>query len=356
MIITKTPFRISFFGGGTDFPSYYNEYGGKCLSTTIDKYAYVTVRHLPRFFEYTNEIVYSKIEQVKNENEIVHPLVKNAMIALDMHELHIAYDADLPARTGLGTSSSFAVGLVNAFFALKGKEKDKKVLSDYAIFIERYMCNEAGGLQDQIAASFGDMNIITFDKNTKDYNKKTDDIYKKLDYNDYIERKDYKVEKLWISASRKQELNENLLLYFTGISRNSFEVQKETERSLKSKLDELKKMSELVDYAKDILTSETNLNEFGKMLDVSFNLKRDLNKNITNNYIDDIYDKAIQNGALGGKLLGAGGGGFLLFYVEKDKQKYFKQKMKDLMEVPFRFENKGSHILYNSPELDYTIN
>lgn len=353
MIITKTPFRISFFGGGTDFPSYYNEYGGKCLSTTIDKYAYVTVRHLPRFFDYNNEIVYSKIEQVKNEDEIVHPLVRNAMKILDMHELHIAYDADLPARTGLGTSSSFAVGLVNAFFALKGKEKDKKVLSDYAIFIERSMCKEAGGIQDQIAAAFGDINVITFNKNVKDYNKTTDAIYKKIDYIDYIDRKDYQVEKLWISGTRKQELNDNLLLYFTGISRNSFEVQVETEKSLKNKIEELKNMTELVDKAKQILTSDSDINEFGKMLDWTFKLKRGLNKNITNSYIDDIYDKAIKNGACGGKLLGAGGGGFLLFYVEKDKQEFFRSKMSDLMEVPFNFENKGTHILYNSPELDY---
>ena len=360
MIMTKTPFRVSFFGGGTDMPLFFNEYGGKCLSTAIDKFAYVNTRHLSNYFDYKNEIVYSKIEQVVNVNEIMHPLVKNAMIMLKMHQLRITYDADLPARTGLGTSSTFAVGLINSFFALKGKEKDKKALSDYAIFVERILCKEAGGLQDQIAASFGDLNIINFKKDTKAYeedlsNASYDEIIDlinndNLNYEKHIKRNDYVVEKINISKERKKELFDNLILCFTGISRNSFEVQTNTEKNINNKINELKEMNNIVDMAYDVLVSNKNLCEFGKLLNETWKLKRNLANGITNNEIDDIYNKAINSGALGGKLLGAGGGGFLLFYVEKDKQKFFNDKMSYLTRVPISIDEKGSELLYNVSE------
>ena len=360
MIMTKTPFRVSFFGGGTDMPMYYHEYGGRCISTAIDKFAYVNTRHLSDYFDYNNEIVYSKIEQVKNEMDIVHPLVRNTMLMLQMHQLRITYDADLPARTGLGTSSTFAVGLINAFCALKGKEKTKKELADYAIFVERVLCKEAGGLQDQIAASFGDFNLLSFKKDAKAYeedlsNMSTDELIDlcksdKIYYDRHIKRNDYEVQKISISKDRKKELFENLILCFTGISRNSFEVQSNTQKNLNNKIKELSRMNELIDEALDILTTNKDLNEFGKLLNTTWLLKRELAQGITNTNIDDIYNKAIESGALGGKLLGAGGGGFLLFYVEKDKQEFFNKKMSGLTKVPIACDELGTELLYNVPE------
>lgn len=326
MIITKTPFRMSFFGGGTDFPEFYEQYGGAVISTTFDKYCYVTVRHLPRFFEYTTQLVYSRMEYISAIEDIEHPAIREAMKFLDMHELRIAYDADLPARSGLGTSSSFAVGLLNAFYALKGKYADKKKLADEAIYLERVLCKESGGVQDQIAASYGGLNRINFGADG------------------------YTVEPIIISPDRKRALNENLLLFFTGFSRFSSDIQKSTEIALKDKTKELLEMLTLVDEAQHILTSKCDLNEFGRLLNHTWELKRGIASKISNNAIDELYVNAIKAGALGGKLLGAGGGGFLLFYVEKDKQTAVKAAMKNLLYVPFEFENGGTRVIHYSPE------
>lgn len=326
MIITKTPFRMSFFGGGTDFPGFYKEHGGAVLSTTFDKYCYVTVRHLPRFFEYTTQLVYSKMEYISEIDKIEHPAIREAMKLLDMHELRIAYDADLPARSGLGTSSSFAVGLLNAFYSLKGKYVNKKKLADDAIYLERVLCNESGGVQDQIAASFGGLNRINFGA------------------------EGYSVEPIIISPERKKLLNDNLLLFFTGFSRFSSDIQKGTETALKDKTNELLEMLSLVDEAQNILTSKCDINEFGKLLNHTWELKRGIANKISTSAIDDLYGKAMKAGALGGKLLGAGGGGFLLFYVEKDKQEAVKEAMSHLLYVPFEFENSGTSVIHYSPE------
>lgn len=328
MIITKTPFRMSFFGGGTDMPEFFNQGRGSVISTSFDKYVYVTVRHLPRFFEYTDEIIYSKTERVKNVDEIVHPMVRNAMKMLDMHELHIAYDADLPARTGLGTSSTFAVGLLNAFHCLKGHYKSKKELADEAIKLERVLCNEAGGWQDQIAASFGGFNRIDFKDNS------------------------YTVNPIIISPERKEKLNDNLMLFFTGFTRFSADIQSSTKATLADKKKQLDEMLRLVDEAQDILENrERDLNDFGRLLDKTWRLKRQTGSQVSSGTIDELYEKGIAAGALGGKLLGAGGGGFLLFYVEKDKQDKVKDALSDLMEVPFKFENAGTRVIYYTPEL-----
>ena len=355
MVIAKTPFRISFFGGGTDFPDYFEEYGGKVLSTTIDKYCYVNIRHLPHFFDYKNEIIYSKIEQVKNVSDIEHPMVKNILKLFNIENLKVTYDADLPARTGLGTSSSFAVGLINAICKYKKiydvKFKNnlsdnvydiKKNIADLAIYVERVMCNEAGGVQDQIAASFGGLSIINLKKQTKKsfYNI---DI---MNFNGY----EYEVEKLNIGKEKIKRLSNNLLLYFTGIARNSFEVQKETEKVIKKNNDNLKIMNGLVDKAYDILIKSDNYIEFGKLLDYTWELKRGLSKGISNDYIDDIYMKAKKAGAIGGKLLGAGGGGFLLFYVEDEKKANVENALKDFMKVPFNFEEDGTKIIFDNEE------
>lgn len=327
MIITKTPFRMSFFGGGTDMAEFFNEYGGAVISTTFDKYCYVNVRHLPRFFEYKNQITYSRIERVGETEEIQHPMVREAMKFLDMHELIITYDADLPARTGLGTSSSFAVGMLNAFYALKGKYVDKRRLADEAIYLERVLCQEAGGLQDQIAASFGGLNRIDFSADG------------------------YRVSPLVISPSRKKQLNSSLMLFFTGFSRFSAEIQTDTKSHIQDKKKQLIEMKALVDEAQAVLTDKSiNLDEFGKLLDYTWKLKRQTGEKISTNTIDRYYEAAINAGALGGKLLGAGGGGFLLFYVPDDKQSNVRNALSDLLLVPFEFENGGTEIIYYAPE------
>ena len=327
MIITKTPFRMSFFGGGTDMPQYFKDKKGAVLSTTFDKFVYVTVRHLPRFFDYTTEVIYSKSERVNQIDKIEHPMVRNAIKMLDMKELHIAYDADLPARSGLGTSSTFAVGILNAFYCLKGKYASKKQLADDAIYLERTLCNEAGGWQDQIAASFGGLNRIDF------------------------EGDNYTVSPIIISPERKRKLNDNLMLFFTGFTRFSAEIQKSTTSSLEEKSKQLEKMLELVDKAQEVLQNkEKDLDDFGRLLDETWRLKRQTGSQISTGSIDELYEKGLQAGALGGKLLGAGGGGFLLFYVPQEKQESVRNALSSLLEVPFKFEDEGTKVIYYTPE------
>lgn len=338
MIISKTPFRISFFGGGTDFPDFFNEYGGKVISTSIDKFCYVNVRFLPEFFEYKDEIIYSRVEQVKDIDEINHPMVKNCLKLLDIKNIKVYYDADLPARTGLGTSSSFAVGLINCLLRLKnddifrnlnnvdGLYKYKAKLSDMAIHVEREMCKESGGIQDQIAASFGNLNIIYMGK----------------EYNN-----GYNVKNISLSYDEKSKFNENLMMFFTGISRNSFEIQSTTQSQLGSNINKLLEMNKLVDEAYEYLTNK-EFDDFGKLLDYTWQLKRGLNNKISNNFIDEIYSEAKSVGALGGKLLGAGGGGFMLFYIRKENQDKLRGKLKNLLEIPFKFDEDGSKIIYKT--------
>ena len=328
MIITKTPFRMSFFGGGTDMENYFKENGGSVLSTTFDKYCYVNVRHLPKFFDYNTELSYSKIERVTNVDDIKHPAIREAMKMLDMHEIRLTYEADLPARSGLGTSSSFAVGMLNAFYALKGKYADKKKLADEAIYLERVLCDEAGGWQDQIAASFGGFNRINFNADG------------------------YEVLPIIISPERKKSLNNNLMMFFTGFTRFSSDIQK--ANAVSSHIDKktsLDKMLNLVDEAENILiNSERDLDDFGRLLDITWKLKRQTGGSVSTNGIDALYEQGIKAGALGGKLLGAGGGGFLIFYVQPGKQESVKQAMSDLMYIPFEFENGGTRVIYYTPE------
>lgn len=327
MIITKTPFRMSFFGGGTDMESFFRENGGSVISTTFDKYCYVNVRHLPRFFEYSTEISYSKTERVKSIEKIEHPAVRNAMKMLDMHEIRLTYEADLPARSGLGTSSSFAVGMLNAFYALKGKYASKKKLADEAIYLERELCAETGGWQDQIAASFGGFNRINFNADG------------------------YEVLPIIISPERKKCLNQNLLMFFTGFTRFSSDIQKSNHLDNESKKKQLKEMLKLVDEAESVLTDSTrDLDDFGRLLDQTWKLKRQTGTAVSTSSIDKLYNLAIQAGALGGKLLGAGGGGFLVFYVQPEKQESVKEIMHDLLYIPFKFEDGGTQVIYYGPE------
>ena len=328
MIITKTPFRMSFFGGGTDIEDYFKSNEGAVLSTTFDKYCYVNVRHLPRFFEYSTELSYSKIERVTDINNIQHPAIRNAMQMLDMREIRLTYEADLPARSGLGTSSSFAVGMLHAFYSLKGKYVSKKKLADDAIYLERVLCKEAGGWQDQIAASFGGFNRINFNANG------------------------YEVLPIIVSPDRKKQLETNLMMFFTGFTRFSSDIQKINNVSgTENKKKNLKQMYTLVNDAEKILVDKNNnLDDFGYLLNTTWMLKKKNGSSISTGKIDDLYNKGISAGALGGKLLGAGGGGFLLFYVPIEKQNAVKEALDDLMYIPFKFENNGTQIIYYSPE------
>lgn len=323
MIISKTPMRVSFFGGGTDFKEFFEEYSGAVLSTTIDKYCYVHLRKLPPYFNYRNEIIYSKIERVETINEIIHPLVRECLKFKNVRDVHLAYDADLPARTGLATSSAFSVGLLNACNAYKGIYSDRRNLANEAIYLERILCAERGGIQDQIASSFGGFNLIEFSKNG------------------------YEVTPIPLRENRKLQLESNLFLYFTGVVRTSSDVQRTVKINDAEVTDTLLEMKSLVYHAKEILLDERKpIDLFGELLDVTWNLKKRISSKITKPELDQIYNQAKQSGALGGKLLGAGNGGFFLFYVPKDNQRSFKEKMSAFLEVPFNFEYNGASIIY----------
>lgn len=307
---------------------FFREYGGAVLSTTFDKYCYVNVRHLPRFFDYSTELSYSKTERVTDVEQIQHPAIRNAMKMLDMHELRLTYEADLPARSGLGTSSSFAVGMLNAFYALKGKYADKKKLADEAIYLERELCQEAGGWQDQIAAAYGGLNRINFNADG------------------------YEVCPVIISPERKKRLNNNLLMFFTGFTRFSSDVQKQNAIGKADKVMQLKEMLSLVDDAERLLADrDSDLDEFGRLLDHTWKLKRQTGSAVSTSNIDNLYEKGMKAGALGGKLLGAGGGGFLVFYVQPEKQESVKLAMEDLMYIPFEFEDSGTRVIHYTPEI-----
>lgn len=329
MIITKTPFRMSFFGGGTDLPSFFNENGGAVLTTTFDKYCYVTVRHLPPFFDYSNELVYSKIERVTDSEKFEHPAVRHAMGMLDMYDLRVTYEADLPARSGLGTSSSFAVGMLNAFHCLKGQYVSKRGLAEEAIHLERNLCAEAGGWQDQVAVSYGGLNRITFNNDS------------------------FEVTPVVINSDKKSMLEQNLMLFFTGFTRSSAEIHQSSKFA--DHTAELKELKDLVDSAEEVLVSkDMPLRRFGELLDIAWKLKKGTSEKISTNKIDDLYGRALASGAVGGKLLGAGGGGFLLFYVEPDAQESVSAALSDCLRVPFRFEDSGTAVVLYVPE-DYEV-
>jgi len=317
---------MSFFGGGTDMPAFFNEHGGSVISTTFDKFCYVVVRHMPPFHPYISELVHNRFERVNDIEEIEHPLIRECMRLHNIHEIRLTYEGDLPARTGLGTSSTFAVGMINSFCALKGKMMSKRQLAQEAIHVERNILQEYGGWQDQVAAAYGGLNRINFHDN------------------------DFTVHPIVISPDRKKQLDENLLLFYTGVQRFSSEIQENTFAKPIDKTQQLLDMLALVDEAEEILTNKNiSLNEFGKLLDKTWKLKRGIGAKVSNGSIDELYNLGIKAGALGGKLLGAGGGGFLLFYCEKEKQVNLIKALDKLMIVPFNFENDGAQILYYAP-------
>jgi len=328
MIISKTPFRISFFGGGTDYPVWYRENQGAVLSTAIDKYCYITIRYLPPFFPHKHRIVYSKIEMVNDINEILHPAVRATLQFLNIDKgIEIHHDGDLPAKTGLGSSSSFTVGLLNSLYALKGVIPSKLQLAKEAIHIERDILKENVGAQDQVAAAFGGFNKINF--NGKD---------------------EIKIEPITIGKERIKQLENHLMLFFTGFSRTASDIAKSQIENTPNKKRELSLMYQMVDEAIKILNENRNIKDFGKLLHEAWLLKKSLTDKISTPEIDNIYEKALQAGALGGKLLGAGGGGFMVLFVPPENQPGVREKLKNLLEVKFHFENEGSKIIYYNPD------
>ncbi|MBQ7639234.1 MAG: kinase [Clostridia bacterium] len=321
MLITRTPFRMSFFGGGTDYYDYYSKYGGSVLSTTIDKYCYLSIRPLPPFFDYKSQLTYSVIERFNTADEVRHPLVRAALKYIPTERVQIAYDADLPASSGIGSSSAFAVGLVQGLRALKNEFPDKMELAKEAIHLERDLCEEAGGVQDQLAASFGGFNRMDFSS------------------------EGFKVTPVEASAERLGLLKENLILMFTGFTHFSGAVAAEQTKNIPSTLKQLDEMKCMVDVAQGILRSG-DLDDFGRLLHHTWELKRTLSNRITNYDIDLLYNRLKNAGALGGKLLGAGSGGFMLLYVPRDRHERLKEEFSDFRFIPFAFENTGTQIIY----------
>ena len=326
MIITRTPFRISFFGGGADHPAWFKEHGGRVLATTFDKYCYISIRHLPPFFEHKYRVVYSIIENVSNISEINHPAVREVLnYYKNINGLEIHHDGDLPARSGLGSSSSFTVGMINALNALEGFDKSSYELANSAIHIEQNLIKECVGSQDQVSAAYGGFNEIEFYKDGS-----------------------FSVEPLMINLDRKRALNDHLMLFFTGISRFASEVSESQIENMGNCFSQMQELYEMVEEGSSILTRPNiPLEEFGKLLDRAWRNKRTLSNMITNTKIDDLYKAAINAGAIGGKLLGAGGGGFILFIAKPELHGLIKQKLKELLYVSFKFENTGSSIIFS---------
>lgn len=327
MIISRTPFRISFFGGGTDYPVWYKENGGAVLGTTINKYCWITCRYLPPFFEHSSRISYSRIEQVKDIKEIQHPAVKACLQFMGIEKgVEIHHDGDLPARTGLGSSSSFTVGLIGALYALKGIMPTKNQLALDAIHIEQCLLKENVGSQDQTLAAYGGFNLIEFGG-----------------------KEVIRVRPVTINPERLKQFEAHLMLFFTGFSRNATDIAAHQIAETPNKKTELTAMRQSVNEGLKILNSNKDLVEFGKLLHENWLLKRSLTDKISTTAIDEIYEMALKAGALGGKLLGAGGGGFMLIFARPDVQSNIKEKLNKILYVPFQLENLGSQIIFYSP-------
>lgn len=325
MIISRTPYRISFFGGGTDYPAWYEENGGTVLATTIDRYCYITCRYLPPFFEHKSRIVYSQTELVNDVDEIRHLSVRETLKFMGINQgVEIHHDGDLPSRSGLGSSSSFTVGLLNALYALKGSMPTKMQLAAEAIHIEQERIQESVGSQDQVMAAFGGLNRVDFN------------------------RGGFQVNPVILSGERLNDIQSHLMLFFTGLSRTASQIAKNQIKAIPDKKHELSEMYRMVDEGIKILNSSTDLDDFGRLLHESWVLKRSLTSQISSLYIDYIYDSARDAGAAGGKILGAGGGGFILFFIKPELQDKVKERLSSLLHVPFKFENSGSRIIYYS--------
>ncbi len=327
MIISKTPYRISFFGGGSDYPNWYKKFDGSVLSTTIDKHIYITCRDLPNFFDHKYRITWSKLETVKKINQIQHKAVKHLLSHLKINKgLEIHYDGDLPARSGMGSSSCFVVGLSKILFKYLNINKSKEKLANFTINFEQKILKEVVGSQDQTATTYGGFNRINFNK-------------KKITVKKIKNKKNL------------EKLNKNLVLIYSKIQRNASEVAKKYVNTLtKEKKENINKLIRHVDIGEKILNNG-EIDDFGKLLDEAWIYKKEIDRNISNKKIDDIYHEAKKCGALGGKLLGAGGGGFLLFYMKSNQKKYFLKRNKNIVNVPFKFTNEGSKIIFEKDSI-----
>ena len=329
MIISRTPYRISFFGGGTDYPAWFRQRGGVVLATTIEKYCYISCRYLPPFFEHKYRVVYSKIENVREIPEIEHPAARAVLGWMKCDQgLEIHHDGDLPARSGLGSSSSFTVGLINTIMALNGRHITKEQLAKDAIHIEQDVIQENVGSQDQISAAFGGFNRIAFNPDGS-----------------------FDVVPVIIQKSKLHALEKNLMLFFTGLSRNASDIAKSQIDNFKRREAELSRMQEMADEAIGILNAKgSSIDDFGRLLHESWIHKRTLSDKVSNATINDIYDQALRAGAVGGKILGAGGGGFMLLFAPPEYQPRIQEKLRQFIHVPFRFETSGSKIVLYQPE------
>lgn len=332
MVISRTPFRISFFGGGTDYPAWYLNHGGSVLATTINKYCYLNVRFRPPFFGNKFRIVYSKIENCQTIDEITHPAVREILTFLKIDRgLEIHHDGDLPARSGLGSSSAFTVGLLHALYALKGQMPNKHQLAKESIHLEQEVLKEAVGSQDQVLAAYGGFNHITFHPNGE-----------------------ITLKPITLSHKRIKELENHLMLFYTGIPRTASKVAKSYVKKINNKKKQLLIMQDLVEEALSVLTSGQDITSFGELLNESWQIKRTLSSAVSNSFVDEIYQKSLSSGAIGGKLIGAGGGGFLLLFVPPYHQRRVREKLSKLIYVPFKFESQGSQIIFYDAQEDYS--
>lgn len=324
MVISRTPFRISFFGGGTDYPAWYRKNGGTVIATTINKYCYISARFLPPFFGFKYRIAWSRIENQRSIDRIIHPAVREVLRFMNIpHGLEIHHDGDLPARSGLGSSSAFTVGLLHALYALKGQMPTKKRLAKESIHLEQEVLKETVGSQDQVLASYGGFNLVAFHKDGE-----------------------ITVKPVTVSSKRMKELENHLMLFYTGIVRTASDIAKTFVPNIKQKEKQLFTMNEMVGQALHILNSKQDIGNFGKLLHETWSLKRSLSPSISNSLIDDIYLKALLAGATGGKIIGAGGGGFLLLFVPPSHQARVRKEFSKLIYVPFKFEHQGSQIIF----------
>lgn len=332
MIVSRTPYRISFFGGGTDYPAWYRQHGGAVLATTIDKYCYLTCRRLPPFFEHRYRVVYSRIDTCRTVDEIRHPSARAVIRHLNCdHGLEIHHDGDLPARSGMGSSSAFTVGLLHALHALAGNKPDKGQLVAESTYIEQVALKETVGSQDQVMAAHGGLKHVVFHPDGK-----------------------LSVRGLRLSTERLRELNDHLMLFYTGIARTASDVARTYVDDILAKERLLERMTGLVDEACAVLEDGRSISSLGQLLDEAWRLKRSLSSSVTNAEVDEIYEQARGAGALGGKLTGAGGGGFMVLFVSPDQQKAVRERLCRLLQVPFRFDVKGSEIIFRDPGEDYS--
>jgi len=331
MVISRSPYRISFFGGGTDYPAWYRENGGAVLATTIDKYCFITCRYLPPFFEHRLRVVYSKIEDCHSAAEVQHPVVRAVLGMLGVERgLEIHHDGDLPARSGMGSSSAFTVGFLHAMSALLGRMTSRTQLAMDAIHVEQDLIGETVGAQDQTLAAFGGFNFIEFRRDGS-----------------------FRVEPVTLPRERLGELNDSLMLFYTGLRRTASEVAATYVADIGARTKQLNRMRQMVDEGLSILAGGDSLDRFGDLMDEAWWLKRSLSGVVSNSQVDEIYAEAKRGGARGGKLLGAGGGGFVAFYVPPGCRQQVRERLRNLLWVPFRFDTSGSQIIFYSPQQDY---